>query len=269
MRKPKYIAVCICAFLMLIFSGCGGGTELASKWKSGDVVSDWKGDAWKSSFTEKSKVFLKAQNDNESLNVCICTEDRGLKAQFLGALGQSFTIWLYTEGNEDKKAGIRFPVENTFGMQAPGAGREPVDIVAALSDFKSRLNNFVVVDKDGVTVPGYDKKGIALKAEQIEDKFVFELEVPLKPKDAKKITIALETSDPPARKKDKDSAGGNFGGAPSGPGTGSPQVGSGGGGFGGHGGGHMRGGGGKNRGGSERFEVSFDVILAENTPVLK
>lgn len=169
--------------LLLLFSfGCGSQLKLNSAWHEPGATANANQEVQGKNLTyvEKENVSLAFSNDQDFLYITMVTTDRSIMRQFM-TLG--FTVWFDPDGGTDKTLGIRFPIgmrERGFTMR----GREENGDQAAMrANFEQSLTEFEII-RSGQKEPErmYTKAaaGLKLKADVLENKLVYELQVPLK-----------------------------------------------------------------------------------------
>jgi len=216
------------AVLTLFLSSCGT-VELASLWKSQNVVIDGRVEDWKGAlyFFEDKPIFVGVRNDEEFLYVC-------LQAAELSALGsvadRGVIAWFGPDGGNAKSLGIRFPApmtpEKTEGQPGAGRGdegqrggrsgipgrggdegpRPPLGDPGQVVILGSGKNPSVVLKKE-------DLKGLEVALEAHEGYFVYEIKIPLvrtpdfpyavSGTPGKRIAVTLETPKMDAEMRDR------------------------------------------------------------------
>lgn len=184
----KIIRVVTSVFFFLIFlllSACSSTGQLTSGWDSNSVTIDGNSTEWLSELKQDNEngIAYGFKNDNDFLYMCIVfIEPSKLMMMRPGAI-----VWL--EGEEDSKTfGIRYPlpkleaegVEQNFGREI--FNRE--NIKDRIQQFFLKQTEVSIVNKEKYPLGQFpitsNKEGIQAKVGYSNDRFVYELRVPLK-----------------------------------------------------------------------------------------
>ena len=192
--KNKYnlkgVLFCAAVAAAFYFSGCGSSIELFSKWKTQDVVIDGKNTEWEGGvYLKEANAVVNLYNDANYIYLGIISSDRQLSRKIIM---NGLTVWLDRLGNDDKDFGIRYPLgvmNQDIDMPAPGEDDnsekpEKMENPERMDEmFMKGLNEYEIMGKGGKPesrMQIVERNGIEVKIGRSDDKFVYELKMPLK-----------------------------------------------------------------------------------------
>lgn len=260
------------ASISILFAGCNE-IEFKSIWRTQEINIDGKNTEWQSGhYIKDANVVVNVYNDEEYLYLALLSSDRQMPMKVMSG---GLTIWFDPDGKGKKKMGIRFPL----GMESMGMPPDMNRNDNGMNDGKMKemdmnmFNEFEILDKDGKVeekVSMLDKKGIQIKMSKPQEKFLYEMKIPLKYSSedqyaigadtSKTISIGFETAELNLGKGGRGPQGGPGGGSPPGGG----EEGLGGNDMRPPGGGGMPPGGGGKQGGLGKMESSKPLDLWVN-----
>lgn len=244
MRRINYWLLLLTAlWLVAILTGCKGITSLSSTWRQTEITIDGMDSEWSSPLfhLEDENVVIGLRNDADNLYVVLRGMDRNRQMQVMRA---GLTVWLDATGRNKKTLGIRYPI----GMQEygiPPVRSEPgtefgEEQRRRLSEMMSEIEILGPEKNDRNRVRKMNSFAIEAELGDTLGVMIYELKIPLKPKDKSPYAILANAGDVISLglETGEMSMGGRGGGPPMGGGMpGGP------GGRGGTGGGGKRGGG--------------------------
>jgi hypothetical protein len=270
--KRRFLITVFCVLPLLV--SCGGGLEIASRWRQANLTIDAADSDWAGSmlYLQKEGVSVGVQNDGEYLYLCLRAHDRRIQQQIM-RLG--FTVWFDSTASEENILGIHYPIgmqdirQMREGRAAEGNPEQAERNPEQLQQFRQMLHEMEVIGpgkSDRNRVPVINSYAISIAMSDTSGALVYELRMPLKSAiqrpyavgtdTGKVINIGLETGE--MKRAMMPQGGGMPGGMPGG-GGGMP-----GGGRGGRGGGMGPGGRQTTEGTSEPLKVWMKVEIASS-----
>ncbi len=272
-----FTTIIVVSLLTTFCIGCNE-INITSKWRTQNISIDGKNTEWKSgNYIKDANVLVNVCNDEKFIYLSLTTNDRNLP---MTIMRDGLTIWFDSEGKDNKSFGIRFP-----------AGKENREMPADIGEFdptkdknkqmqmpKMGFNEFEILNEEGeveAILSTLENKDIQIKMSDPQEKFFFEMKVPLKATDdflyainadtSKIISIGFETAEKDLSKMKGQMDGGGRGTPPDGGGGGTPP--SGGGMPPGGGGGGMPPGGGQGKSSDSSTQLKFwlNVQLSSKT----
>ncbi len=234
------------------------------------AMSDWEGRMY--SFDDDN-VNIGVMNDDSYLYLCITPLDQIVARQ---AIAAGMIVWI--ESKAKKKFGIKYPVGISIADFKPGEMRQQSnssdDVDPRQQHRETSLKEIQIINKDKetiATIPVVNLMGISAIVETRNDRFVYELQFPIKSttdfpyaveaKDGEKIKVEIETLEFDKNSTKKSRGGGRgSGGGDRGSMVGPPS--GGGGAMGGPPGGGM--GGGERPNMPDPLKLKLKVKLAKN-----
>ncbi|MCX7874819.1 MAG: hypothetical protein N2321_01490 [Melioribacteraceae bacterium] len=182
----KYFHAFLGLISLVIFSSCGGGSAIPINYRSKEIVIDGKSDEWGTELKQipEQKIWLGTTNDDKFFYLCLVTEDR-IKAMQM--MRNGLITWFIATNNSDAAFGIKYPRPNKMPKreEMQNIGREmfqPENLMKLVDMFLEKQNEFQVLNKDKFSLsllPLQNKDGIELKLGYTENKFVYEMKIPL------------------------------------------------------------------------------------------
>ncbi len=220
-----------------------------TRWRDREIAVDGKNEDWRGrlGFLKNPPALVGFLNDESDLYICFTTTDPFLKTRLLR---QGVTVWIDPTGGKRKTLGIKLaPVfgsaDEAGHPSRPGAAGEgeerqaPPERMAPPEDADPPAGLSVKLpgQKEWVSVPEGETKGLEVRIEGAEGLVVFEMKIPLVASEGrpyaaaavagKPLGVGFETQKPesPAGRKDgpggrAEGPGGEFGGRPGGGGRG-------------------------------------------------
>ncbi len=167
--------------LFIFLLGCKK-LELTSNWKDRVVTVDGENTEWQNKLTyiENKNVSIGLINDENSLYVCLITNDRQLQRQIMG---MGFTLWFDSTGDKGKKFGIRFPLGlRESGMSGTRQGISGENSERFQELFENSLTELEILGPGKYDVNRMaisELSGIDIHVGLFNGSFVYELKVPL------------------------------------------------------------------------------------------
>jgi len=185
------LSIVLAAFVALVFiNGCGSSMEILSKWKTQNITIDGKNTEWEGGvYLKDANAVLNLYNDATYIYLGIISSDRQLARKIIM---NGFTVWLDRNGNEDKDFGIHYPLgAMNQDMPIPMQGEEEAgDRPEKMGNpeqmdelFMKGLTEYEIMGKGGKPesrMQILEKNGIEVKIGRADDKFVYELKMPMK-----------------------------------------------------------------------------------------
>jgi hypothetical protein len=186
MKMKKIFISLVSLFIVLIISSCGGAAGIPINYRSTEITIDGKSDEWGTELKQipDQKIWLGTTNDDKFFYLCLVTEDR-IKAMQM--MRNGLITWFIPTNNSDAAFGIKYPMPNKMPKREEmmNLGREmfqPENLSKLVDMFLEKQNEFQVLNKDKFSLsllPLENKDGIKLKIGYTENKFVYEMKVPL------------------------------------------------------------------------------------------
>jgi len=186
------------AVLVLTLSGCGT-VELASTWRTSEIVVDGRSGDWGGHLrvVEKTPYAVGVLNDGEFLYLCL----RGDAAAGAGSFERAgLTVWLDPKGGQQHFIGIHYPI----GMDMPGfpAENKPLNdpSMGERRERPRQENAPEVPEEVEILGPGRDEstrmkreelKGFEVALAGSPGGFVYELRIPIKTGENSPIAVVV------------------------------------------------------------------------------
>lgn len=186
------------ALILLSLSGCSSTAQLPSNWNNSEMKIDGDFSDWENSLhaIKDEGVSLGFKNDDKNLYICLLTTDRGKMMQMMRS---GFIVWFYPENGDGKVFGIKYPMPvsmlNMDDNERQNFNRElfqPEKMNDMFTKMLERKTEFQIINEDNFPLGQYslqNKEGIKAKLGYKEDRFIYELQVPLET--AKKYTYQI------------------------------------------------------------------------------
>lgn len=188
--SPKIALSVLAIVAVLAIIGCGSSIEMISKWKNLNINIDGKNTEWEGGvYIKEINSVVNMYNDANFIYLGIITTDRQLSKKIMM---NGFTVWLDRNGNEDKDFGIKFPIGamNQDMPMMPEMDEENNNKPEKMDNpekfdemFEKGMTEYEIIGKGGKTesrIQSLEKNGIEVKIGHSEDKFIYELKMPMK-----------------------------------------------------------------------------------------
>ena len=175
--------------LVIFFSGCSSTEKLQSNWNNSKMKIDGDYSDWVNNLhaIKDEGVSLGFKNDDKNLYICLMTVDRGKMMQMMRS---GFIIWFYPTESDGKIFGIKYPMPvsmiNMDDNEREDFNKElfqPDRMNDMFTKMLERKREFQIINEDNFPLGQFDlenKEGIKAKLGYKEDRFIYELQVPLK-----------------------------------------------------------------------------------------
>lgn len=191
----KLSAVLLGFTALVIIAGCGSSMEILSKWKTQSITIDGKNTEWEGGvYLKDANAVLNVYNDASFIYLGIISSDRQLARKIIM---NGLTVWLDRNGSEDKDFGIHFPLgAMNQDMPVPEGDDENSDRPEKMGNpgmmgnpermdemFMKGMAEYEIMGKGGKPesrLQILEKNGIEVKIGRADDKFVYELKMPMK-----------------------------------------------------------------------------------------
>jgi len=187
LKNSLFICAAIAA---LIIAGCGSSIEIASKWRTQNIVIDGKNTEWEGGvYLKEANAVINVYNDANYIYVGIISPDRQLSRK---VIMNGLIVWLDRTGSESKDFGIKFPIGAVNqDMEMPPQGeQENFDRPDRMENheqmdemFMKGLSEYEIMGHGGKVESRQqiiEKNGIEVKIGREAEKFVYELKMPMK-----------------------------------------------------------------------------------------
>ncbi len=198
--KYQFFSFAILFLNTILFFGCSSTTELTSSAIQNPIVVDGNSSDWGSNlkYMKDEKVAVGVSNDNNYFYLCLTTNDVG---KILPMFRGGFTIWLENENNNDNSIGIKYPLHNIVNesrvMINPESFREKGRGMMLEKMIKDQ-DEIRILNKDNfpvTVISTSDSSGLMAKLGYTNDRFVYELRVPLKINEQNKYGVDASPGD--------------------------------------------------------------------------
>ncbi len=173
-----------------------------STWNEDKIIvdgdqSDWGG---KLKYLEDERAAVGVFNDNETLYLCLTTDDRGKIMQMLN-LGM--TLWIIPDNDNIKTVGIRYPLrldDSDFKSmrRKQKEGNDGEYVKKMLKGYQEKHNELQIVNEDNYSLYAYpvnNKSGINIKLGVNMRQLVYEISIPIGENSMSEFTIDLFPGD--------------------------------------------------------------------------
>lgn len=198
MRRSYLFNLSICIFLFLTSLARAKDISFNSVWKQAEITVDGKDSEWSGLlyYLEEEKLAIGMQNDSISLYVVLKATDKNVQVQIMRT---GLTIWLDAKGKKNKNLGIHYPI----GIRGYGI---PEVTARPNSEFSKEQQNKFMEMLDEIEIYGPEKEvqnriykknsfGIEVSINDTLGMMIYELKIPLKPKEEFPHAIAANTGD--------------------------------------------------------------------------
>lgn len=193
-------------FSTISFMGCGN-IEIVSKYRIQEVLIDGKNTEWDGGIMIKElNASLTVLNDDNFLYLSILSSDKSLSRKILF---NGLTIWFDIKASDNKDFGVHFPIGiKDFDFQQIPNNPDDNQNFREKTDnlIEKGLAEFEIVGREGKVIERIsrsNKKELEVNVSIADDKFLYELKIPLKNNDdisygigtdvGKTITIGFES----------------------------------------------------------------------------
>ncbi len=186
--KRQLLFLLITITSSLIFISCGSSVAPIN-WRSNQITIDGSSEDWGTELKQipDQKIWLGTTNDDKFFYLCMVTEDR-IKAMQM--MRNGLITWFIPENEKDAGFGIKYPMPNKMPKREElqnfgNMSREmfqPENLMKLVDMFLEKQNEFQVlnIDKFSLSLLSLQNKdGIELKLGYKDNKFVYEMKVPL------------------------------------------------------------------------------------------
>lgn len=275
----SFLSFLLLSLAVLGLAGCAGFASFSveSRPLNREVVIDGKTDDWTGDLylIEGKGISFGVKNDRDNLYLCLIAEDSSSRSSILA---RGLTVWFDPQGEKKKVFGIMYPKGRPAGKRpARGAQEGPeTEGPTVLPGEAADELEIIRAGREGVEeMKVSEAKGLEVAAVPSNGMLVYELKIPLLPKEkapvavgagpGHKIAIGFETGKLDTSRLDRPESGeGRGGGGMRGGGGGGGRGGFGGGGRGGHMGGER----GFEPGSPTEIKFWAIVQLVEGDPIL-
>ena len=177
------------ALIAILISGCNDNL-INSVWRTNEIKIDGNDSDWGNSLTyvKNSNLLFGIQNDDKYLYLCLATNDQDLQAKIM-RLG--LTVWFDTTGGDNEIFGIKYPLSfqdldhsnfNFNKSETPSTDEHNFN--------RENINERMLMRQTDVEILGKNKndytriglselKGIEIKVNIKNYRFVYEMKIPL------------------------------------------------------------------------------------------
>ncbi|MFZ5948073.1 MAG: hypothetical protein ACOYU5_08895 [Stygiobacter sp.] len=186
--KQKILIALFVISSSLFFTSCVG-SALPINWRANQITIDGNSDEWGTELKQipDQKIWLGTTNDDKFFYLCMVTEDR-IKAMQM--MRNGLITWFIPENDKDAGFGIKYPMPNKMPRREElqnlgNMNREMFqseNLMKFVDMFLEKQNEFQVLNLDKYSLsllPLQNKDGIELKLGYKDNKFVYEMKVPL------------------------------------------------------------------------------------------
>jgi hypothetical protein len=237
--KEKIVLSSLVLLITVTFFGCGTSKEIISSWQSGDIKIDGSVSDWGKNIQLIPKEFFSVgfKNDDKFLYIGLTTSDR---SKIFEIFRSGLIVWFKPDNPDYKTIGIKYPLTDMRegGMKMPEMDRggiKPGDMNengrprenpgAMFEKMLVTQNELEIINEDKyplMALPLANKDGIEVKLGFSEEKFVYELKIPLAVEKqysftagaipGEKIKVIFETEKAEMTKRPEDGGGMKMGG---------------------------------------------------------
>jgi hypothetical protein len=179
-----------------LFLACNEIT-IDSKWRTQNISIDGINNDWKSgTYIKDANVLVNVCNDENFVYLSLTTNDRNLPMKIMR---DGLIVWFDPQGKSDKTFGIHFPV----GMKK-GEGSENIEAFDPTKNMNGQIpmpkiefNQFEILNEKGESeaiFSSVESKNIQIKMSNPNEKFFYEMKVPLKASEDFLYAINADTS---------------------------------------------------------------------------
>jgi len=184
-----FLVLTVIYLVLILISGCGSAEKLQSNWSESEMKIDGDFSDWENSLhaIDGEGVSLGFKNDNKSLYFCLITVDRGKMMQMMRS---GFIVWFIPQNSDSKVFGIKYPMP----LSLINLGREerqdfnkdmfqPEKMQEMFSKMLNQKNEFQIINEENFPLGQFgldNKEGIKVKLGYVSERFIYELQVPLR-----------------------------------------------------------------------------------------
>jgi len=188
-----FLAPTLGAFLSL---GCNE-ININSNWRTQNISIDGINNDWKSgTYIKDANVLVNVCNDENYIYLSLTSNDRNLPMKIMR---DGLIVWFDSQAKCDIAFGVHFPVGMKKGERPEGI--EEFDPVKNISGQKPeqmmKFNQFEILNEEGESeaiFSSVENKSIQIKMSNPNEKFFYEMKVPLKATDEFLYAINTDTS---------------------------------------------------------------------------
>ena len=171
--------------LFVFFTGCSSTIELTSTPMANRINIDGNASDWGTNlkYLSDEHVAVGISNYNDYLYLCLTTNDM---SKVMPMFAGGFTVWIENESNDENTIGIKYPMHNIVNesriMINPGEFRRG-DRGMMIDKMIKNQNEIRILNKDKfpvTVISTSDSSGLKARLGFNDDRFVYELRVPLK-----------------------------------------------------------------------------------------
>jgi hypothetical protein len=190
----RLIILLVIVIIAVLITGCND-IELNSKWKNQDIIIDGINTEWQGGYyIKEASTSINIYNDAEYIYIGVISSDRQLPMKIFG---NGMIVWFDPNNNKDKILGIHFPIGMT-NSEIPLKPGEIGDNEEKMKEiFAKTLNEYEIIRKNKeveTRLSTLGGKGIQLKISNEQNKFLYEMKIPLKQNNENLYAIDADTS---------------------------------------------------------------------------
>ena len=175
-RRNPFSAIVLAAAAAI--AGCGTA-EIASYWRSGDIVFFTPGSRWPGSSFEEKRVTGTVCNDSEYIYIGLRTADPGMQRLLVRGW---ITWWFDSKGGSKKTFGVHYPAPPLGERPAPGEEDVPASIAERQLPRSSPTElELYSSEKEHQRMSILATGGIEAGFRRERDTLVYEIRIPLNP----------------------------------------------------------------------------------------